>query len=268
MPGIMHITNMITRVACGVFLLLFALGASAQQLKLDELKVGSQVYSNVVILRATATDLYFQYEGGIKNVKLKYVPPEIQTRYGYDAKAAEEAERRQLEAEKKPYLPIVEPARGGPPASLPASSEDNLVDPVSERSLLGKAAPALAAEKWLGEKPDLQGKCVVLAFLTSWSVPSRKFVPDLNGLHKRFPGKLLVVGVALQPEAQWTSMTEPRIEFPCAIDASRKLAAAFGVTSVPEIALIDPKGKVHYVGHPAALTEQKLSTLVSQASAQ
>ena len=48
----------------------------------------------------------------------------------------------------------------------------------------------------------------------------------------------------------------------------RKLAARFGITSVPQIALLDAKGKVHYVGHPAALTEQKLYTLVSQASAQ
>jgi len=266
MPAIMHITNMHMRFVCGVFLLFGALMVSGQQAKLDVLQVGSQVYSNVVILRASATDLYFRHEGGIKNVKLKYVSPELQKLYGYDAAAAEQAERRQQEAEKRLYQPDADTARAAATASLPASTDDNLVDPVSDRSLLGKPAPAVVVEKWLGEKPDLQGKCVVYAFFTSWSVPSRKFIPDLNGLQKRYPGKLLVVGVALQPEAQLATMTEPKIEFPCAIDPSKKLAAAFGITCIPEIALIDAKGRVHYVGHPAALTESKLAALISQAS--
>jgi hypothetical protein len=63
-------------------------------------------------------------------------------------------------------------------------------------------------------------------------------------------------------------MTEPRVEFPCAIDPAGKIGAAFGITSVPQIVLLDAKGKVHYVGHPAALTEQKLSALISQVSGQ
>ena len=264
----MHITNMNIRLSGCLAFFLGALAVSGQELKLDVLKVGSQVYSNVVVLRATSTDLYFRHEGGIKNVKLKYVSPELQKRFGYDAAAVEEAERRQSEAEAKSFAPVAGTAGAGAAAAAPTSSEDNLVDPVSDRSLLGKPAPAVTVEKWLGEKPDLQGKCVVYAFLTSWSVPARKFIPDLNGLHKRYPGKLMVVGVALQPEAQLAAMTEPRVEFPCAIDPAGKIGAAFGITSVPQIALLDAKGKVHYIGHPAALTEQKLSTLINQVSGQ
>ena len=264
---IMHITKMKMHSGACVVLLLGAFAVSGQELKLDVLKVGAQVYTNVVVLRASATDLYFRHEGGIKNVKLKYVSPELQQRFGYDAAAVAEAERRQLEAETKLFTPA---ARAGAVAAgaTPLSSEENLVDPVSDRSLLGKTAPAVTAEKWLGEKPDLRGKCVVYAFLTSWSVPARKFIPDFNALHKRYPGKLLVVGVALQPEAQLVATTEPRIEFPCAVDPSGKIGAIFGITSVPQIALLDAKGKVQYVGHPAALTEQKLSALINQVSAQ
>jgi len=266
-PLMMHTTGMRICVVSWLALFLGALTVLGQEVRLDTLKVGSQIYTNVVLLRASATDLYFRHEGGIKNVKLKYVPAEIQKRYGYDAAAAEEAERRQFEAEAKLFGPSTG-ASGANAAATPKSSEDNLLDPVSDRSLLGKVAPALTVEKWLGEKPDIQGKCVVYAFLTSWSIPARKFVPDLNALNKRYPGKLLVVGVAVQPEAQLAAMTEPRIEFPCAIDPAGKIGSIFGITSVPQIALLDAKGKVHYVGHPAALTEQKLSALVGQVSAQ
>jgi hypothetical protein len=257
----MHITSMKMRFGGWLALLLGSFLVSGQELKLDVLKVGEQVYTNVVVLRASATDLYFRHEGGIKNVKLKYVSPELQKRYGYNAAAAELADSR-------PYTPATVVGGGVARTTTPASSEDNLVDPVSDRSLLGKAAPPFTVEKWLGEKPDLQGKCVVYAFLTSWSVPARKFIPDFNALHKRSPGKLLVVGVALQPEAQLAAMTDPHIEFPCAIDPAGKIGTAFGITSVPQIALVDAKGKVHYVGHPAALTEQKLAALISQVTAQ
>jgi hypothetical protein len=34
-------------------------------------------------------------------------------------------------------------------------SETGLADPISDRSLLGKPAPALQVDKWLGEKPSL-----------------------------------------------------------------------------------------------------------------
>ena len=135
----MHITNMIMRVACGVFLLLGALGASAQQLKLDVLKVGSQVYSNVVVLAGQRHRPVFPYEGGIKNVKLKYVSPEIQTALWLRCRcgprkpsAANWKRKRSLTCR------LSSPAAGARAISLPVSSEDNLVDPVSERSLLGK----------------------------------------------------------------------------------------------------------------------------------
>ena len=122
----------------------------------------------------------------------------------------------------------------------------------------------MQVDQWLGEKPALQGKCVLYFFLTSWSAPSRKLIPDLNALSKRYPGKLVVVGVGVQAEGQLAAQTEPRMEFPCVVDPAGRVSGAFDVTSVPQVALVDPKGRVHYVGHPGGLTERKLAALVAQ----
>src|SRR5215472_11907328 len=70
---------------------------AAETVQLDTLKVGSTTYSNVVILGANTTDLYFKHSLGLANVKLKYVGPELQKRFDYNPKTAEEAEKRRTE---------------------------------------------------------------------------------------------------------------------------------------------------------------------------
>ena len=66
----------------------------AEQLKLERLKVGSVTFSNVTVLGANATDLYFSSSKGVSNVKLKYLEPELQKKFHYDPKEAAEAEKQ------------------------------------------------------------------------------------------------------------------------------------------------------------------------------
>src|SRR5579862_4543865 len=69
----------------------------AATLTLNSLTIGPTTYSNVTVLGANTTDLYFKHEHGIANVKLKYLSPALQKRFGYDPKAAAEEEKRQSE---------------------------------------------------------------------------------------------------------------------------------------------------------------------------
>ena len=151
--------SMTVRIAFWVSLL-FALSAIGEALKINTLKVGSITYSNVTVLGANATDLYFSHSLGFANVKLKYVGPELQKRFDYDPKVAEEAEKRQNENDLIYQSSLAVSATrasasssGKPKASLGA--ETGLADPISETSLLGKPAPNLEVDKWLGEKPAL-----------------------------------------------------------------------------------------------------------------
>ncbi|HVU99932.1 MAG TPA: hypothetical protein VHH88_01130, partial [Verrucomicrobiae bacterium] len=75
--------------------------AQAAPPKFDSLRVGSEVYSNVTVLGANATDLYFKSDQGISNVKLKYLSPELQRRFGYDPKEAAKAEQEKTKSDAR-----------------------------------------------------------------------------------------------------------------------------------------------------------------------
>jgi thiol-disulfide isomerase/thioredoxin len=242
--------------------------ASAASLKLDSLTVGPTTYSNVTVLGANTTDLYFTHAQGIANVKLKYLKPELQKKFNYDATAAADAEKRQTESDLQyqttQATTFFGRGKGSETAQkLPMTSEESLADPVSERSLLGRPVPALEADRWLGEKPALDGKFVLIDFWTPWSIPCRKSIPELNALQKKFKDKLIVVGWT--SEGELDNVNELKMEFASAVDSKAKLSAAVGVTSVPCVLLVDSKGIVRYQGHPGGITEKKLEALLAKA---
>ena len=147
-----------------------------------------------------------------------------------------------------------------------ATSADSLADPVSNTSLIGKPAPAIDGGKWLGEKPTLEGKVVLVVFWAPWSIPCRKYIATLDGLQNKFGGKLAVVGVTSESEAEIAEMTEPKIGFPSLLDPVAKFSTSVGVTSIPYVMLVDPKGIVRYQGHPAAITEKQVEGILAKAA--
>jgi cytochrome c biogenesis protein CcmG, thiol:disulfide interchange protein DsbE len=250
------------------FSLLFALSMAGEPLKLQTLVVGSTTYTNVTVLGANITDLYFSHSLGFANVKLKYLSADLQKRYDYDPKAAEKAEKAQIENDILYQSALAKSASAQPAkASLnkkpSLGSETGLADPISERSLLGKPGPALEVDKWLSEKPALDGKFVLISFWAPWSVPCRQWITDFNALQKKYADKLVVVGVCAGSESEIADLSEPRIEYASAIDAKAKLSAAAGVTSIPFVLLRDPKGVVLYQGHPGALNDKKVQAILT-----
>jgi len=246
--------------------------APAEQVKLDSLQAGGRTYSNVTILGFNSTDAYFTHQGGIANVKLRYLDPKLQQRFNYDPAAAAEAEKQQAAADARYSASVAANiAAQAQQAALAArkagaASQDILADPVSDQSLLGKRAPAIKGEKWLGERPALNDKVVLEVFWAPWSSPCRRCLPELDRLQKKFAGKLAVVGVTSESEAEIANMTEPRIEFASVLDPKGELRAAVGVTSIPYVLLVDPKGVVRYQGHPAAITEKHLEAMLANAA--
>jgi thiol-disulfide isomerase/thioredoxin len=244
--------------------------AAAASLTLDTLRVGSRVYSNVTVLGANATDLYFMHANGIANAKLKYLSPDLQTQFKFDPKAAAEAEVQQAKDEalyeNSLASNIVARVEKANHASRKAAStsDDSLADPISDKSLLGKAAPPLHVEKWLGEKPALDGKFTLITFWAPWSIPCRKVIPELNALQKKFPEKLVILGLTSEPEEDVNAMTEPKLEFASAIDTKARLSTAVGVSSVPSVLLLDPNNIIRYIGHPGALDPKKLEALLTR----
>ncbi|HWV99817.1 MAG TPA: TlpA disulfide reductase family protein [Candidatus Acidoferrum sp.] len=251
-----------------LFNLLVAFSLAAAPMKMDTLKVGSETYSNVTFLGANATDIYFTHSLGIANVKLKYLSPDLQAKFNYDPRASAAAEQKQAEADARYHTNlaarIAAQAVAEARAAEPPEPMENMADPISDKSLLGKRGPAVDAEKWLGDKPDLEGKFVLVSFWAPWSAPCRKSIPDLNTLQKKFASKLVVVGLAKSSVAEVSDLEKPKLEFASGVDSKGKLADAAGVTSIPCVLLLDPKGVVLYQGHPAALTETHLRALLAK----
>src|ERR1051325_6030952 len=125
-----------------------ALSVSAASLKFDFITVGANTYSNVTVLGANASDLFFTSDKGIRNVKLKLLSPELQKQFNYDPVEAEKAEQQQIEDDARYHENLANTiaaefnaARDAKEAQAQALySEAGLADPVGS-SPIGRAAP-------------------------------------------------------------------------------------------------------------------------------
>jgi len=245
---------------------------AAAPIKLASLVSCECTYSNVTVLTFNSSHVCFSHKGGVSSLKLKYLDAKAQALFGYDAALAAEAEKQAAAADALYMQGIVsnlvaQAERMALAAQRQAiTSEDNLADPVSKISLIGKPAPKIKGDKWLGEKPDCEGKAMLVAFWEPWSIPCRKYLPTLDGFQRRFEGKLAVVGVTSEQEDEEEETAQTKMEFASLLDPKAQLSATVGVTSVPYVMLVDTKGVVRYQGHPSAITDKQLENLLAKAA--
>jgi thiol-disulfide isomerase/thioredoxin len=246
------------------------LAASAAQIKLAELKVGSRTYKGVSVLGFNVTDVYFTHRGGISNGKLKYLEPEMQKLFYYDEAAATQEEQKQQEENVQFQQQVAEKAEVSFKDARVAerraemSSEANLSDPLSENNPIGLPMPELSVARWIGEKPETLNKFQLYFLWAPWSQACKKYFPEMNELKGKFAKDVafatLVSENVFDPEAD-AGVTA---EFPTAIDPSGKFLEKMGVTGLPQVVVADHNGIVRYVGHPSAVTEDRLKILMAR----
>ena len=246
------------------------LSAFAEQIKLDAMKVGSKNYKKVSVLGFNATDVYFTHSKGISNAKLKYLDAELQQRFNYDPKAGELAERQQYaDNEEFNKQVVVTIEHNSIAASILArrkamTSDESLADPLSDSSAIGKPLPELKVERWIGGKPETREHFQLIYLWAPWSAASKKFLGDISALSGKFTKDVVCFGLVSEASADPETEAGVKAEFPTGIDSTEQFIGALGVTSVPKVVLVDPKGTVRYLGHPAALTEKRLQELVAK----
>lgn len=251
---------------CLLFVL--ALAANAEQIKLDSMKVGSKTYKKITVLGFNATDVYFTHSKGISNAKLKTLSDELKKLFHYDEAAARAAEQQQAadneEFNKNVVATIEKNAveKHTMERRQSMSLEENLADPLSDKSPIGKAAPELKVDRWIGAKPETREHFQLIYLWAPWSKSSKKFLPDVSALQGKFTKDVVFFGLVSENSPDPETELGARVEFPTAIEAAEKFIGALGVTSLPQVVLIDPKGVVRYLGHPAALSEKRLQELV------
>ena len=270
--GSCHITTALRRFVWLCALTACCLSVFAEQIKLEQMQVGSRIYKKVSVLGFNATDVYFTHSKGISNERLKRLDPEHQKMFSYDEAAAVEGERRQAEDNeefnKQLVVTIESNARKVYETKRRADSTyaESLTDPLTEKSAIGNPLPELKIEKWDGEKPVTKEKFQLIYIWADWSRASRKFLPDINLLAGKFTKEIAVFGVSA--EAAPKSDEDVRAEFPNGIDPANKLAGDLSITQVPQVVFADPKGVIRYVGHPAALTEKRVQELIKKFAAE
>jgi len=224
--------------------------------KLPVLKAGSDIYSNVTITAVSATDVYFTYDRGMGNAKLKNLEPALQKHFQYDPQNARQTEQKQAAANAQYHLNAInQPApkssghgnENAGQASTPAAAPGKKI---WAKSYLNQKAPGLVVEKWLTSEPDRRGKFVLIDFWATWCPPCRKAIPELNGYHRKFGDKLVVIGISDETEEAVRRLVNPRIEYFVAIDTHARTKNVVEVTGIPHVLIIDPQGIVRWEGYP------------------
>lgn len=114
---------------------------------------------------------------------------------------------------------------------------------------------------------DLRGKVVVLNFWASWCPSCRQEAPALENTYRAYKDKgviFLGIGINDTEENLKAFVEEFKKTYPNGLDATRRIADAYGVTGVPETFIITKDGQIarKFIG---PITESQLSALIEEA---
>jgi thioredoxin-related protein len=90
------------------------------------LQANGNIYTNVTVTVVTATDIYFSYEGGMGNAKIKNLPPELQKHFDYNVTRAAAREKEQAIANAQYQVHVSQaPVRNPPDESREPADESH-----------------------------------------------------------------------------------------------------------------------------------------------
>lgn len=197
--------------------------------KLPVLSAGGTTYSNVTVTKVSATDVYFDHAGGMANVKLKTLSPELQKHFNFDSGKAQAAELKQAENKIKYHDQLVRQPAVRPP------------DMTREQSVAAARAPE---QVWRNDFPGalkqarLENKLVLLDFTGSdwcgWCIKFDRDVLSTDRFASYAKSKLMLVKVDFPHHTPQGDELKR---------ANAALAKQFGVDGFPAFVLVNGDGK-------------------------
>src|SRR5262245_52516827 len=149
---------------------------------------------------------------------------------------------------------------------------------------VGDPAPKLQTGKWVqgdAVKDFEKGKAYIVEFWATWCGPCRATIPHVNELHQKFASKgLVVIGQDcwerdLEKVAPFLKEMGDKMTYRVALDtvadpknpntgamATTWMKAA-GQNGIPCAFLVDKKGTIAWIGHPAKLKESDIESLLA-----
>lgn len=158
-----------------------------------------------------------------------------------------------------------EPAKAEPPARevrTPAWPE-HVSKELYAQDVRGKKAPEFVVEEVLTEKPDREGKVILVDFWATWCGPCRKLIPELNDLQKEFRNDLVVIGISDEPaEKVREFMKKTEMKYAQAVDTQGRMKKEIKVRGIPHVLIISTDGVVRWQGYPLSADERLTSRTV------
>jgi thiol-disulfide isomerase/thioredoxin len=98
------------------------------------------------------------------------------------------------------------------------------------------------------ELKDYRGKVVLVDFWASWCEPCKVAMPFYQALQKRFPEKLVVLGVSMDEDraALQAALKKRPVDFKILHDPSGKIAEYFSVEAMPSSFILDARGRLQF----------------------
>ena len=119
-----------------------------------------------------------------------------------------------------------------------------------KEAALGKSAPNFTLSRidktGTLQLASLRGKVVVLNFWASWCYPCKQEAPALAAASKRWPGKVVVLGVDLNDFTGDARKFARKygLSYPLVHDNHNVTSPKYGISLLPETFFIDRRGKV------------------------
>lgn len=195
------------------------------------LQANGNTYTHVTVTAVTATDIYFTYDGGMGNAKIKNLSPELQKHFDYNAGKAATQEKEQALANSQYQVHLSQA-----PASHQAD-ETRLPD-------MGTTAPSPSSAQWGTDLPAAldkarsENKLVLMDFTGSdwcpWCIKLDHDVLSTSSFTAYAQNKLELVRV------DFLRKTPQRDDVKSANNA---LAKQFNVNEYPTCILLDSSGR-------------------------
>jgi thiol-disulfide isomerase/thioredoxin len=127
----------------------------------------------------------------------------------------------------------------------------------------GTAAPKIEVGGWVKGAAPAKGRFQVVEFWATWCGPCKTSIPHLTEMAKTYQGKVDFVGVSVSERvpdipkavAAFVADMGAKMEYNVAYDSTdKKMSAnwmrAAGRNTIPSAFLLNPEGKVLWIGHP------------------